>query len=64
MLSWLPQRRARIERLDTETEALIRNFGEGAYSEARRLVKTKPAPAKRSARDWGLCCIGGCTPDR
>ena len=34
MLSWLPQRRARIERLDTETEALIRDFGEAAYGEA------------------------------
>ena len=36
MLSWLPHRHARIDRIDTETEALIHDFGEAAYSEARR----------------------------
>ena len=36
MLSWLRRRRARIERIEAEAEALIRNLGDWAYSEARR----------------------------
>ena len=55
MLSWLPQRRARIERLDTETEALIRDFGEAAYSEARR--REDEASSDKIARDWGLVAL-------
>jgi hypothetical protein len=50
MLSWLAQRRTRIERLDTETEALIRNFGEAAYGEARR--REEEASSDEIARDW------------
>ena len=50
MLSWLPHRRARIERLDTETEALIRGFGEAAYGEARR--REDEASSDEIARDW------------
>jgi hypothetical protein len=50
MLSWLPNRRARIERLDTETEALIRDFGEAAYGEARR--REDEASSDEIARDW------------
>ena len=52
MLSWLPQRRARIERLDTEAEALVRDFGEVAYSEARR--REYEASSDEIARDWVL----------
>ena len=55
MLSWLPQRRARIERLDTETEALIHEFGEAAYSEARR--RKDEASSDKIARDWGLVAL-------
>jgi hypothetical protein len=36
MQSWLVRRRARIERTDAEAEALIRDFSDEAYSEARR----------------------------
>jgi hypothetical protein len=36
MLSWLPRRRARIESIEAEAEALVRDFGEAAYSAARR----------------------------
>ena len=55
MLSWLPPRRARIERLDTETEALIRDFGEAAYGEARR--REDKASSDEMARDWGLVAL-------
>ena len=55
MLSWLPQRRARIERLDTETVALIHEFGEAAYSEARR--RKDEASSDKIARDWGLVAL-------
>ena len=50
MLSWLPQRRVRIERLDTEAEELIREFGEAAYGEARR--REDEASSDEIARDW------------
>jgi hypothetical protein len=36
MLPWLTYRRARIERIDAESEALIYAFGDAAYSEARQ----------------------------
>ena len=36
MLSWLPRRRARMEHLEAEAEALIRDLGFAAYSEARQ----------------------------
>lgn len=52
MLSWLPHRRARIERLDAEAEALIRDFGIAAYSEARR--REREASSDPIAQDWGL----------
>src|SRR5271154_2191753 len=57
MLSWLPHRRARIERIDTEAEAeaLIRDFGEAAYSEARR--REDEASSDKIARDWGLVAL-------
>jgi hypothetical protein len=52
MLSWLPHRRARIERLDAEAETLIRDFGIAAYSEARR--REREASSDPIAQDWGL----------
>ena len=55
MLSWMPHRRARIERIDTEAEALIRVFGEAAYSEARR--REDEASSDEIARDWGLVAL-------
>ena len=55
MLSWLPHRRAMIERMDTEAEALIRDFGETAYSEARH--REDEASSDEIARDWGLVAL-------
>ena len=52
MLSWLPHRRARTERLDAEAETLIRDFGIAAYSEARR--REREASSDPIAQDWGL----------
>ena len=55
MLSWFPHRRARIERIDTEAEALIRDFGEAAYGEARH--REYEASSDKIARDWGLVAL-------
>ena len=55
MLSWLPHRRARIERIGTEAEALISVFGEAAYREARR--REDEASSDEIARDWGLVAL-------
>jgi hypothetical protein len=55
MLSWLSHRRARIERIDTEAGALIRNFGEAAFGEARR--REDEASSDEIARDWGLVAL-------
>ena len=50
MLSWLPRRRARIEGIDAEAEALIHDFREEAYSEARR--REHEASSDAIANDW------------
>ena len=50
MLSWLPRRRARIERIAAEPDALIRSIGVAAYSEARR--REREASGKQIAADW------------
>ena len=57
MLSWVLRRRARIERIDSaaEAEALIRDFGEGAYYEARR--REYEASSHAIATDWGLVAL-------
>jgi hypothetical protein len=55
MLSWLPQRRARIGRIGTEAEALISVFGEAAYREAR--CREDEASSDKIARDWGLVAL-------
>ncbi len=51
MLSWLPRRRARIESIAAEAEALARDLGEAAYGEARR--REHEASSDEIARDWG-----------
>ena len=54
MLSWLPRRHARIE-IEAEAEALIRDFGEVAYSEACR--REHEASSRAIARDWGSVAL-------
>ena len=54
MLSWLPRRNARIE-IEAEAEALIRDFGEAAYSEACR--REHGASSRAIARDWGSVAL-------
>jgi hypothetical protein len=55
MLSWLPRRRARIERIEAEAEALIRDFGEAAYVAARR--REHEASSDEIARDWDCVAL-------
>ena len=55
MLSWLPRRRARIESIEAEAEALIRDLGEAAYCEARR--REHEASSDEIARDWGFVAL-------
>ena len=56
LLSWLPQRREKIERLDTEAEALIRDFGEPHTARREAPVKDE-ASSDKIARDWGLVAL-------
>lgn len=55
MLSWPPRRRARIESIEAEVEALVRDFGEAAYSAARR--REREASSDEIARDWGFVAL-------
>jgi hypothetical protein len=52
MTTWAPSRRARMERADTEAEALIRELGDRAYQEARR--REHEASSDAIAEDWAL----------
>ena len=52
MSTWAPSRRARIERIDAEAEALIRDLGDCAYQEARR--REHEASSDAIAEDWAL----------
>jgi hypothetical protein len=52
MVSWARSRRARMERIEVEAEALIRDFGQGAYHEARR--REHEASSDAIAEDWAL----------
>ena len=52
MVSWASRRRARMERIDTEAEPLIRDLGDGAYHEARR--REHEASSDAIAEDWAL----------
>ncbi len=47
---WPPRRRARIESVAAEAEALIRDLGAAAYSEARR--REHEASSEAIAKDW------------
>jgi len=55
MLSWRPRRRARIESIAAEAEALVRDLGEAGYGEARR--REHEASSDEIARDWGLVAL-------
>ncbi len=55
MLSWLPRRRARMEHIEAEAEALIRDLGFAAYSEARR--REREASSDAIAKDWGFVAL-------
>jgi hypothetical protein len=50
MFSWLPRKRARIEHIDAEAEALIGYYGADAYSEARR--REHEASSDAIGKDW------------
>jgi hypothetical protein len=52
MSTWAPSRRARMERIDAEAEALIRELGDCAYQEARR--REHEASSDAIAEDWAL----------
>lgn len=52
MGSWAPSRRARMERIETEAEALIRDLGDQAYQEARR--REHEASSDAIAEEWAL----------
>jgi hypothetical protein len=52
MSTWVPSRRARMERIDAEAEALIRDLGDCAYQEARR--REHEASSDAIAEDWAL----------
>src|ERR1700749_2463385 len=52
MSTWAPSRRARMERIDAEAEALIRELGDRAYQEARR--REHEASSDAIADDWAL----------
>jgi hypothetical protein len=52
MSTWAPSRRARMERIDAEAEALIRDLGDQAYQEARR--REHEASSDAIAEDWAL----------
>ena len=55
MLSWRPRRRARIERIEAEAEALVRDFGEAAYDAAR--LREHEASCDEIARDWDCVAL-------
>ncbi len=50
MLAWLLWRLERIERIHAIAGALLRDFGDEAYAEARR--REREAPGDERARDW------------
>jgi hypothetical protein len=52
MSTWAPSRRARMERIDAEADALIRDLGDQAYQEARR--REHEASSDAIAEDWAL----------
>ena len=55
MLPWLTYRRARIEHICAEAEALIHDFGDAAYSEARQREHEASSPG--IAKDWNRVAL-------
>jgi hypothetical protein len=55
MRRWLRRRRARIERIETEADELVRLLGDDAYSEARWREHT--ASSSVSAQEWNLIAL-------
>ena len=56
MFSWLPRRRrVRMDRVEAEAEALIRELGFAAYSEARR--REYESSGDVMARDWSRVAL-------
>jgi hypothetical protein len=55
MSSWLPRRRARIERIDAEAEKLIRESCDDAYFEAIR--RENEASSDKIAKDWSRVAL-------
>ena len=55
MPSWLPHRRARVERTDPEAEVLIREFCDDAYFEAIR--RENEASSDAIAEDWSRVAL-------
>ena len=55
MMSWPPRRRVRMGSIDAEAEALIRDLGERAYSEARQ--RESEASSDAIAKDWGRVAL-------
>jgi hypothetical protein len=52
MVSWAPRRRARMEQIEIEAEALICDLGDTAYHEARR--REHEASSDNIAEHWAL----------
>ena len=55
MMSWPPRRRIRMASIDAEAEALIRDLGDLAYSEARQ--RESEASSDAIAKDWGRVAL-------
>ena len=55
MTSWLTYRRVRIEHIDAEAQALIHDFGDGAYSEARQ--REHEASSAGISKDWSRVAL-------
>lgn len=55
MLPWLPRRRVRIESIEVEAEALVRDLGEAAYNAAR--LREHEASSDEIARDWAFVAL-------
>ncbi len=52
MSTWAPSKRVRMERVEAEAEALIRDLADQAYQEARR--REHEASSDAIAEDWAL----------
>ena len=55
MRSWLRRRRARLERVEAEADALILDLGATAYSQARR--REHEASSNAMAREWNRVAL-------